>query len=257
MNYFPDNTVAQYTTKLPHPICIDGDYEVALTELIYPMDFHNFVPKDKYSLRYPPDTMPIWDTRLSSHNLVNWELKSGYFEHVNELVDYLNKDLLKAFKTLYSGEFIRHPRKTFFRIENECMRFNVPALLELESTPSVAEVYFNAADAGLSKNLIRQLKIGKKEAFKLSDPYSENRLMYVYSDIVSPNMVGDVQTPLLRVVALKGNRGDMISEVFHNPYYVPVARRGFDTIEININTELGEPMPFGSGKSVAVLHFRK
>ena len=35
MNTYPDNTVAHYVTKLPRPINLDGDYEVALAELIY------------------------------------------------------------------------------------------------------------------------------------------------------------------------------------------------------------------------------
>jgi len=45
MNYFPDNTVAHYKTKLAHPICNDGDYEVAMVELMYPMNYNNFVVK--------------------------------------------------------------------------------------------------------------------------------------------------------------------------------------------------------------------
>jgi hypothetical protein len=102
--------------------------------------------------------------------------------------------------------------------------------------------------------LINKLKLGKNEQFELSDYQS---LMYVYCDIASPSLVGDVQTPLLRVIAVKGEWDDTISEVCHNPYYVPVARRAFDTIEININTELGVPTPFTGGKSVAVLHFRR
>jgi len=83
------------------------------------------------------------------------------------------------------------------------------------------------------------------------------RLMYVYSDIVSPYLVGDVKVPLLRVVTPKGKRDEMTNVSFTNPYYLPVVRHGFDTIEININNELGEPMSFTGGKSVAILHFRK
>lgn len=254
MNYFPDNTVARYKTKLVHPICIEGDYEVALTELIYPLNFHNFVPKDKCSLHYPPTSMDISQIGMSCYNLVNWELQSGYFENVNKLIDHLNKDLNKALKTLYK---VNAGDPSYFTYKNERMNFLLTGMLDLGREDVTHFVNYLAEEAGMSKNLIDQLKIGKNEPYVLPDPYSENRLMYVYSDIVRPNLVGDVQTPLLRVVALKGKRGEMMSEVFHNPYYVPVARRGFDTIEININTELGEPMPFVDGKSVAVLHFRK
>ena len=124
----------------------------------------------------------------------------------------------------------------------------------IESGRNAYKADLNAREAGLSLGLINKLKLGKNEPFELSD-YQD--LMYVYCDIASPSLVGDVQTPLLRAIALKGEWDDTISEVCHNPYYVPVARRGFDTIEININTQLGAPMPFTGGNSVAVLHFRR
>jgi len=113
---------------------------------------------------------------------------------------------------------------------------------------------FDAPSAGLSLEFIQRFGLGDKETpFELGG----QRLMYVYSDIVTPYLVGDVQAPLLRTITPKGERGELISTTFTNPYYVPVARRGFDTIQIHINNELGEPMPFTGGKSVAVLHFKR
>jgi len=43
MNFFAKNTVAHFTTKLAERIHLDGEYDVALTEIIYPdkwMDFY-------------------------------------------------------------------------------------------------------------------------------------------------------------------------------------------------------------------------
>jgi hypothetical protein len=41
MSFFPNNTIAEFTTKLPETVTLDGDYEVALVELIYPFSFSN------------------------------------------------------------------------------------------------------------------------------------------------------------------------------------------------------------------------
>jgi hypothetical protein len=41
MSYFPENTVAEFTTKLSERIVLDGQYEVALAELIYPHSLDN------------------------------------------------------------------------------------------------------------------------------------------------------------------------------------------------------------------------
>ena len=47
MSFFPNNTVAEFTTKLPDRIVLDGVYEVALTELIYPHSFSNIRNDDR------------------------------------------------------------------------------------------------------------------------------------------------------------------------------------------------------------------
>ena len=47
MSSYPDNTVAQYVTKLSCAMKLDGEYEVALTELIYPRSFHNIIADEE------------------------------------------------------------------------------------------------------------------------------------------------------------------------------------------------------------------
>ncbi len=82
-------------------------------------------------------------------------------------------------------------------------------------------------------------------------------LIYVYCDVAAHTVVGDTKTPLLRVCNVTGKHGDTVRHTYIQPYYVPVGRREFDTIEIAINNELGKPMPFEYGKSVVTLHFRR
>jgi len=40
------------------------------------------------------------------------------------------------------------------------------------------------------------------------------------------------------------------------PLFVPLQKKNFDTIEINIMTDTGQPVPFVGGKSVVVLEFK-
>ena len=44
--------------------------------------------------------------------------------------------------------------------------------------------------------------------------------MYIYSDIVRSQFVGDVKVPLLRVVPLKGRYGTMTNYNFEKPHYI-------------------------------------
>ncbi len=45
-NYYPDNSVARFVTKLPERIRLEGDYEMALSELIYPHNWFNVSNND-------------------------------------------------------------------------------------------------------------------------------------------------------------------------------------------------------------------
>ena len=45
-NNFPDNTVAHFTSRLPHRIRLEGDNEVGLAEFIYPYSWFNFTNVD-------------------------------------------------------------------------------------------------------------------------------------------------------------------------------------------------------------------
>jgi len=48
--------------------------------------------------------------------------------------------------------------------------------------------------------------------------------------------------------------------VYHTLYpilYVPLQKKNFDTVKINIMTDTGVPVPFCSGKAFMVLEFRR
>ena len=46
MNLYPKNTAAEWTTKLQTPISLQGQWEVALVEFMYPNTAYN-VPEDQ------------------------------------------------------------------------------------------------------------------------------------------------------------------------------------------------------------------
>ena len=79
--------------------------------------------------------------------------------------------------------------------------------------------------------------------------------MYVYTDIVDAQFVGDVKVPLLRIFNTKGNYGDNVNVSFRYMQYVPIKVKSFETLEINIKDD--ENVSFGFGKSIATLHFKQ
>ena len=82
-------------------------------------------------------------------------------------------------------------------------------------------------------------------------------ILYIYTDCVEQQLVGDVQAQLLQNLCV--NNFDSIpiqTTSFESPHYIPLARKDFDTIEINIRDETGRKVPFQFGRVVVKLHFR-
>ena len=80
--------------------------------------------------------------------------------------------------------------------------------------------------------------------------------IYIYSDVVASQVVGDVQANLLRVIAPKGSHGDVISENFEHIFYNDVRFKSFNTVEILLRGDTGRVIPFLGGVVEVTLHFR-
>jgi len=80
--------------------------------------------------------------------------------------------------------------------------------------------------------------------------------MYVYCDVLQYVVVGDVMSPVLRIVDVKTTSTTMKHQVLNSPLYVPFFKKNFVTIEINIMTDVGTPFPFVDVKLVVVLEFK-
>ena len=80
--------------------------------------------------------------------------------------------------------------------------------------------------------------------------------MYVYCDLVEPQIVGDIQAPLLKIVKVEGKDGEVVNTHYTRPYYLPVIRHHFQTIQIDLRLHSGQLVPFERGKVILVLHFR-
>jgi hypothetical protein len=239
VKYFPNNTVAHYTTKLPETLNLNGDYEVGLSEIIYTKSWHNYPPEDCY----------LNLTKAASHTSVRdsegpIRLEHKHYATEQDIFDEINKQFE-----------IHHDLKMTFSLDDGHkvkMLFN--------------QLSMKFSGIRLSENLRRYFGFEKNYypvsvgAYHSDSPFDMNaglRLMYVYSDIASYSIVGDVKSPLLRVVNVDSAPGATAAVTFSRPHYLPVSRKIFDTIQVHINTELGLPWPFDYGKSLITLHFRR
>ncbi|GFX44450.1 uncharacterized protein F54H12.2 [Trichonephila clavipes] len=78
----------------------------------------------------------------------------------------------------------------------------------------------------------------------VADAWSNFSVFYVYSDLISPQIVGDTQAPLLRIVRTKGKDGETISQYYDRPQYLPLVRHSFQTIQSELRLNSGDFVPF-------------
>jgi len=115
---------------------------------------------------------------------------------------------------------------------------------------------------GFSQSQIGRLINETNKPFTIKAKYpldldSGNHSIYVYCDILESIVVGDSLSPLLRIVDTTGKNGKLVHRFYDKTIYVPLQKKNFDTLELDIRSDLAEPIPFTYGKVVAVLHFRQ
>jgi len=74
--------------------------------------------------------------------------------------------------------------------------------------------------------------------------------LYLYTNLIFPQIVGDTYVPLRRVIPVEeNNTSDTYVQLYVKPDYYPLAQNRFESIEIDIRTDYGQNLSFSSGKS--------
>jgi hypothetical protein len=84
--------------------------------------------------------------------------------------------------------------------------------------------------------------------------------MWIYTSIIEAQYVGDVQTPLLRVVPIvpKKDTNNTIGVVYDWPLFFPLSTHNLNTIDFLITSSEGtHPVNFGDDEVILGLIFRK
>lgn len=228
MNYFPNNVLSSFKTKLATPLSLQGEWEVALVEFIYPFSWFNVNSRNnKFSLLE------------ENQEIYTGFVPKGYYADTTNVCNAIKKSLPETFRN----------RVNFNTDENTG---RVDAAIDLNSALCLSQ--------GLGQLL------GYPEGVISSStrhaPFSPDmdgglHALYVYTDIIENQRVGDISAPLLKIVSVNRKKsGEVVSHSFQRPHYYPVKSKYIDIISIDIRSDVGEKVPFESGKVIAILHFR-
>ena len=230
MAYFPNSTVANFRIKLAETIDLPGQWEVALVGLHYPHTWPTIKKGVQQTFLYNLGAGLKDETAI---------LKEVYYPSLEQLIKALNASM--------SSREAQAKIKFSYNPSSRKVTVDVKRGATIWFTGDIAAVLGFAQDCFIEK--------------KTSSPYTADinggfSSLYVYTDIVDPQFVGDVKVPLLRIVNIQGDYGTSVHTSFRNLQYVPVKVNSFETIEMDIKNDRNENVSFESGKSIATLHFR-
>ena len=285
---FPLNKANSYKNHLAQELRLDGDWEVGLAEFHYPQTTKSISKVAKFQFavlrtdelgtikaladhpgsfkipsQYGRDDMEINYPEtdrgaILSVDLIKIELPIAKYTSPNLMAELLTKQIdaqvkdLKEVPSVLWGKVVsidyNAPRNKF--IFHPVYRF--------------VEIFYYGFDEfsrviGLDSitNMFINIRLYKNFECQNSPELNIVNTLFVYSDIIDNDIVGDELVPLLRSINVSGEPGAIIHEAFHRIYYKRVNRSNIQTIEIQVNSEKGAEVKFESGSVIAVLHFRK
>lgn len=236
-NLFNENTASEYKIALPKRIYLQGHYEVALVEIQYPVTWNTFNEDRAYRVK-------VQSTEDGSYG--ESQLTKTKYSSARELTHEITRALTRSTNNTKSFlDAITHDTLSN-RVEYNFEKYK----LQVRLSKSVLDT-LGIANRGSWMQ-------GKGAATYPPDiSYGFNSL-YIYCNVVQPQIVGDVYAPLLRTVAIPVvGRGHIIQKTYDQPHYVPVSTDELSTIEINIKDDTGTNVSFASGKVICKLHFRQ
>lgn len=237
ISYFPNNRTTNYSTKLSKSIKLEGEWLVGLVEFQYPCTM--FTVQDNQNIMYITKNMLVPLDGTMSKVTYKSHIPASSYEDIDDVLTALNSK--ESFK-------LRHDKIS----KLITLTGNIDNLISLQFSPKLS------LQLGFDPNTdVATRHTGKFPANLYLGLPSQ---LFIYCDIIEPQMVGDIMCPLLRIVSLDPvnyTYGSNKMHIFTLPHYTPVMRREFDTIEIDIRTNTGENIPFQFGTSCVKLHFKR
>lgn len=269
-----DNTISNFTTQLHIPIRLNGPYEVGLVEFSYDHYWKVHVGKLIYNHNAKND---------ASHRIFEFEIIHQEGDSIEKLVMGINNLIDK-----YIIEFEINERKNLdgkILTEKEMRVFIYKQMFEKQqpSDPNkpIHFLKFNKFNHQLEINTLTKHDMIKLEGIivdllglnkspflnKQMSPVNIDRKyqngiyvinnLYIYTDIIKYQYIGDTLSPLLRTINIPFNEIlSTESVIYDSPHYTPVNKSSIDTINIKIKDDLGNSIRFERGKSIVKLHFR-
>ena len=244
----PDNTPSSFTNVLPKQLNLDGQWEVAISEITYPSMYQN-VTEGKFM---------FFDNTFSKSSEF-YCVEPGIYPSITDFVEAMNTLIQERHNHFENCVTVKVSRRT--------------QKVDIYLANGGSGLAFFTTDLGhiFGSNVGNELGVmsGAKGPHKPEVAYVIVRMhsLMIYTDLIEYSIVGDTNAPLLRCFPFisKLKSGDIITtgqylnnQTFSNLQFRPLLRKSFHRIHIDLRDTSGEKVPFVTICIIrVVLMFRK
>jgi len=230
---YPQNKIWNFRTKLAKAIHTKQPYEVGLIEVQYPCSWKSFPGSDA--------TVTVGNIKTGQRT--SFLIVVGFYESIDALLQQINKTMSK------------HISPGSITLHHEGIRNRI----YIEGDDSMTIGFKGKLAAILGFNIGDMHPANKSRPIYAPHPadiYGGCYNMFIYSDIVDHQLVGDSYVPLLRSINITDTSKRHCIHIFDKPHYVHVSRDPLGDIEIDLKSDQNTNILFTYGKVILKLHFR-
>lgn len=238
------NTTSSFTVNLPYEIQLPGEWEVGLVDVLYPTSWYNIHERNntvelcQNNPSYRDDTNPE-DCMYNEH--ADYDIPPGYYNKPDAILESLN-----AVIESYTGEKLS--RHMGFYMD----RLGRASFVNGDDYDFQITIHRDVADIlGFKAIIFGKIAI---TADLTTSPKMQN--LYVYTDLIEPQIVGNQRADLLCIIPAKERDLKAAHFAPTHIHYLPLIKNTFSRVNMDIRDVGGYKIPFASGHSVVKLHFR-
>ncbi len=228
-----NNTTDSFRVKLAYSLELEGEWECALAAIQYPHTFENLT--GQYFTCFFPNIPPMQ---------VN--IPSANYESIQQIITSINQAFQQAIMhtPVINNTAAENEEFDYFRDAFD-VKYDLPIKRVSLTVRNI--------DIVLSEHLQYTLGYSADLAYFRDAQYTADfppditggfTSLYVYVDIIKAQLVGDILTPLLRIVPIKGKYGRTIVNDYSKLHYVELLNKRFDSIEVSIKNDNNQAVRF-------------
>ena len=239
------NTASSFRITLPRRLELSGQWEVGVSEVFIPITHYNLGNSDEKGRQILFQLH--WAGKI---NLIGVTISAGNYPTIEKLIAEINRELANILKEPYSCKFFvdevtRHTLIETSKTAEFLLIYLGRELAYILGFPlTTADIHFS------------NYKAVSQHPCDISANLNE---VYIYSDLIRTQFVGNSEVKLLRIVSIRGGGsfGEVVHRIFERPQFHALASNSILEVQVELRTAAGAPFPIRLGNTIIQLTFRR